>query len=147
MESPRIVLLGDSASAAMRPVLEALQRLLPAADVRCAGSIEDAAQQFGSGDWHPDLVVVCQHWPDEFPFSEVDRLFRAFPLARSVVAYGAWCASDGRTRSIWPLAVRVPVSEVEDRLRRELEVVRGTRSPLPLTASRDEIFLFDTNAD
>ena len=53
---------GDSASAEMRPVVEALQRLLSAADVRCAGSVEDAVQRFGPGDWHPDVVIVCQHF-------------------------------------------------------------------------------------
>ena len=143
MESRRILLLGDSTSPEMGPVIEALSRLSPAADVRSAGAIEDAAKQAGSGDFHPDLVVVCQHWSDEFSPSDVDHLLRAFPLARFIVVYGAWCASDGRTRSIWPLAMRVPVNEAEDRLRRELAVLRGKRAPLPLTASRDEIFLFD----
>ena len=140
---PRILLIGDAGSPPTRPALEALGRLAPA-EIRSSASIIEAAERFSSGDWQPDLVVVCQHWPDEFPPSEVDRLFRAFPLARFVVCYGPWCASDGRTRSIWPLAVRVPADEAESRLKRELEVLRGERPPLPLTASRDEIFVFDS---
>ena len=128
----------------MRPAIEALERLAPGTEARSVASIAKAAEQLSSSDWQPDLVLVCQHWPDEFPPSDVDRLFRAFPLARFVVCYGPWCASDGRTRSIWPLAVRVPVEEAENRLKRELQVLRGERPPLPLTASRDEIFLFDS---
>lgn len=128
----------------MRPPIEALERLAPGTETRSVASITEAAEQLSSSDWQPDLVAVCQHWPDEFPPSDVDRLFRALPLARFVVYYGPWCASDGRTRSVWPLAVRIPVGEAENRLRRELEVLRGHRPPLPLTASRDEIFLFDS---
>ena len=145
MESPRILLLGDSTLPEIHPVVEALSRLSPAAEARSVRSIAEAAERCGHGGWHPDLVVVWQHWPDEFSPSEVDRLFRKFPLARFICCYGAWCASDGRTRSIWPLAVRVPLSEAEDRLCRELAVLRGELAPLPLTASRDEIFAFDTS--
>ncbi len=65
-----------------------------------------------------------------------------YPLARLVCCYGPWCASDGRTRDIWPLAVRVPVDAAAERIRRELEVLSGRRQPLPLTASRDEDLSF-----
>ena len=67
----------------------------------------------------------------------------AFPLARLVCGYGPWCASDGRTRDVWPLSIRVPAELAPRRVTLELEVLAGTRWPLPLTASRDEIFLFD----
>lgn len=140
---PHILLIGQSSSAEMQPVADALGRLAPAVEIRSVESIAAAAEQFASGVWHPELVIVCQHWPDEFAPAEVDRLFRTFPLARFICCYGPWCASDGRTRAIWPLAVRVPVAEAADRIRRELAVVRGERPPLPLTASRDEIFVFD----
>jgi hypothetical protein len=64
-------------------------------------------------------------------------------LARLICCYGPWCASDGRTRDVWPLSIRVPTALASRRIDLELEVLTGTRWPLPLTASRDEIFLFD----
>ena len=67
-----------------------------------------------------------------------------WPLTLWVCCYGAWCDSDGRTRSIWPISVRVPVSEAERRLNRVWQVLTEQRGePLPLTASRDEAFEFD----
>jgi hypothetical protein len=135
----QVLLIGNAESPEMRPAIEAVKRLAPAAEIRSVESFTGAS----SGDLQPDLVVVCQHWPDEFPPAEVGRLFRECPLARFVVCYGPWCASDGRTRAIWPLAVRVPANEADDRLRLELDVLGGERAPLPLTASRDEVFVFD----
>ncbi len=96
----------------------------------------------------PDLVIVCQSWPDEFPMAEVTTALGRWPLAIWVCCYGAWCASDGRTRSIWPISVRVPVDEAENRLNHVWRVLTEQRGePLPLTASRDEAFEFDHCVD
>jgi hypothetical protein len=112
-------------------------------DVRTAGGVAEAIETCAADTWHADLVVVCQHWPDEYTAAEVRSLLAAFPLARLVCCYGSWCSSDGRTRDVWPLAVRVPAEWAARRIDLELEVLAGTRWPLPLTASRDEIVLFD----
>jgi hypothetical protein len=87
-----------------------------------------------------DLIVVCQSWSDEYTAREVTALLSAAPLARLLCVYGRWCDSDGRTRNIWPLAVRVPAVEFEARLQREINVLEGRDAPLPLTATRTEIF-------
>ncbi len=93
---------------------------------------------------NPDLIIVCQSWPDEFPATEVTMALGRWPVALWVCCYGAWCASDGRTRSIWPISVRVPVDEAENRLHHVWRVLTEQRDePLPLTASRDEAFEFD----
>jgi hypothetical protein len=133
--------IGDAASPAMEPVAACLAGL-SVLDVRRAPDIP-AAVRLVEEAWHPDLAVVCQHWSDEYTPSDVRRLFSLFPLARLICAYGPWCASDGRSRDIWPLAVRVPVKAAAARIEAELEVLRGVREPLPLTASRDEIYAFD----
>lgn len=91
----------------------------------------------------PDLVVVCQSWPDEFAAASVERVLCAWPLARVLCCYGPWCASDGRTRSQWPLAVRVPVDQAAARLAAEWDVLTGRKAPMPLTAARDEAFAGD----
>jgi hypothetical protein len=90
-----------------------------------------------------DLIAVLQRWPDQYAASDVHLLLKNAPLARLVVACGAWCDSDGRTRDLWPPASRIPAREAPRRFQRSLEIVRGHAAALPLTASRDEIWRFD----
>lgn len=94
----------------------------------------------------PDLIVVLQHWPDEFGVSDFHRLLHQFPLSRMIVCQGEWCAASGRTRCVWPPAVMVADAVFESRLLRERDVIRGRRAPLPLTATIDEVFAFDFEA-
>lgn len=92
----------------------------------------------------PDLIVVCQSWPDEFTSHDVTQCLGRWPLALWVCCYGAWCASDGRTRTTWPISVRTPVDEACGRLTHLWQILHdGHGDPLPLTASRDEAFEFD----
>jgi hypothetical protein len=100
-----------------------------------------------SGDFLPDLILACQHWPDEYTAAEVELLIARFPLARIVCCYGPWCVSDGRTRNYWPAAVRVPIEVAPDRIRLESRVIAGEIPPLPLTAGLDEVFAFDCQTD
>ena len=138
-----VLLMGDASSDVMRPAVHALTAKSPELSVRRLKNVDAAAQLADKEGWQADLCVACQHWSDEFTTGEVARLLRLFPLARFVCVYGPWCASDGRTRDAWPLSVRVPAHSAPDRIQRELGVLRGEIPPLPLTASRDEIFEFD----
>ena len=94
-------------------------------------------------DVFPDLVVVLQSWPDQFSANEVNRLLAYSPLSRVVVCYGTWCESDGRNRNIWPLSVRVPVWSAKLRIEHEWQLILnpGERPLLPLSASREEVFV------
>ncbi|MCA9079997.1 MAG: hypothetical protein KDA58_05530 [Planctomycetaceae bacterium] len=94
----------------------------------------------------PDLVLVCQHWSDEYRTDEVEQLLATCPLARVICCYGPWCASDGRTRNVWPLALRVPVEQAAMRIEAERLVALGLRAPLPCTATVEEIFAFDAES-
>ena len=146
VETPGVQMLvvGELFSPGMRTVecrLEELSR--SGSSLRVASSVPESLAECSAYGWHPDLVIVCQHWPEEYTATEVRQLLAEFPLARLICCYGPWCASDGRTRDIWPLSVRVPAEFAGRRIDLEIEVLGGTRWPLPLTASRDEIFLFD----
>ncbi len=128
------LLIGDTTGL---PSVEALLRtVFPHPNLRCI----DRLSPVHVTDLPAGLIVACQTWSDEYTAGDVAAILSAAPLARVLCAYGRWCDSDGRTRDIWPLAVRVPVSEFEARLQRELRVLQGTAAPLPLTASRAEIF-------
>jgi len=144
MNTMNVLVIGDESSTAMQPVRICVEGLVAdGADARFAADATKLSEDTGWNGWHPDLVVVCQHWSDEFGEPDVQRLLESYPLARLVCCYGLWCESDGRTRDVWPLSVRVPARSAAERIGCELAVIAGTRAPLPLTASRDEIFLFD----
>ncbi len=125
----------------MQPILHWLQSLGGSADVRHSPRLPEGTtdeQQL------PDLVVVCQSWPDEFSSIEVSTCLGDWPLAQWVVCFGSWCESDSRTRGIWPIGLRIPARAAVSRLQRVWEIVRDRRTePLPVTASRDEAFQFD----
>ena len=141
-----VLVIGDRLSAQMQPLRAALDAIVErGADLRVQAAVPSALTEDPGASWFPDLVIVCQHWPDEYSERDVRWLLSSYSLARLVCVYGPWCESDGRTRDIWPFSVRVPVRCSADRIGRELEVIAGASPPLPLTASRDEVFLFDLN--
>jgi hypothetical protein len=139
-----LLVLGDLFSPVMPCVARRVEELgRGGCDVRVFPNVAQALARCSADAWHPDLVIICQHWPDEYTPAEFRQMLGAFPLARPVCCYGPWCASDGRTRDVWPLSIRVPSEYAARRIDLELEVLAGTRWPIPLTASRDELFLFD----
>ena len=137
------LLIGASPDETTRRLAGLLLAHVPSVRLQRAVDIPDAVTRSVQDDFFPDLVVVCQTWPDQFSRCAVERLLGHMPLARIVCCYGDWCDSDGRNRTFWPTAVRVPANAAETRIRRELDVLQGERTPLPFTASRDEAFGFD----
>lgn len=103
-----------------------------------AATLEDALNEIKAG-WFPDLVIVYQGVPDEFPQSQIDELIGLLPLTRFVIAFGPWCESIGRTEQRWPIAWCVPSSHVAARLQRELAGIAAGETTPP-TAARDEAF-------
>lgn len=138
----RTLLLGDPAPAEMRSVVAAVESLISSETTRHAPDVAHCEWMAENLEWFPDLIVVLQSWPDQFPAAEAQRLLALFPLARIVCCYGPWCDSDGRTRAIWPAAMRIPASLAVSRISRELTVLTGSEeaSFLNWTASRTEIF-------
>jgi hypothetical protein len=143
-----VLLLGDHPLGEFTLAVDFIRKEVPGDQIRTANGIADLAALVNAG-WHPDLIVVLQSWSDQFSENDVHQILSLCPLARLVCCFGPWCDSDGRTRSIWPLAVRIPAAAVGERLARELALLqtgRPSRAPLPLTASRSEIFEFDYGA-
>ena len=136
--APTVLLLGDLSPADLSPVEQAVRSLVPAEHLRTAVSAQEVEKIISDG-WMPDVVVIGQNWSDEFPASDIQQLLSHFPLARWYCCFGPWCDSDGRSRDLWPLAIRIRAADAPARLRRDL-TNSGQRSPLPWTASRSEIF-------
>ena len=140
------LLIGDASHIEMQSAADTIRKSLAGFQLSEARTIGQTLNSMRRTESGPGIVIILQNWPDEYLRRELEQLLATWPLARFVCCYGPWCASDGRTREVIPFAVRVPVYQARQRIRRELAVLRGQHVPLPLTAARDECFLFDRSA-
>jgi hypothetical protein len=140
---PNVLLIGDAHSVEFVPVVRCVRQAVGDRAERIAKDVSELRHAKPAADSEPDVIVVLQAWPDQYSVADVNQLIAQFPLARLVCCYGPWCDSDGRNRSIWPMAVRVPAASFSARFARELNLAAA----LPLTASRSEIFEYDFNCD
>ncbi|QDT42447.1 hypothetical protein Pan241w_25310 [Gimesia alba] len=131
-----VLIVGNDQTCEMRSVLESVREICRGAQIVSCASLEAIPDE----EAFPDLILICQNWPDEFGPRTLSDLVSRFPISRFVCCYGVWCEADGRTRTIWPLGIRVPARCVSTRLKLEWEIIRGGRAAFPLTAGRDEIF-------
>jgi len=138
-----VLLIGETSRSEMLGIAAMLDSDAAVANVTSFVDIHAVLSHADLNGWFPDLVVVCQSWPNEFVKAEVDDLIGRFPLARVVCCFGVWCESDGRNCDGWPNALRVSARTARRRICSELQVLADERVPLPLTASRDETFEFD----
>jgi hypothetical protein len=147
-----VLLLGSLRDRELAPIAGCITSLKDH-ETRIFAEIESACRAIESEGWHPDLIVALQSWSDQFSPADVLKLLTLAPLARIVCVAGAWCDSDGRTRSSWPIAVRIRSVDALSRIERELSAVSSSRggaasndrrpSVLALTASRAEVFEAD----
>lgn len=125
--------------------LEGFETVLrdPRLRVEERSSLKELLSDSSGEDAPPELILIGQTWSDQFTSSDVLRLLDRFPLARILCVYGPLCESDGRTRDVWPLSLRIPARKLPVRLELEMQVLRGRRVPLPRTATREEIIRFE----
>jgi len=136
-KSLRVSVCGRLHGADAEVVEAALPLLTPEAQIR------RIPQEYETWPTHAaasDLCIVVLSWPDEVPAETANAVVAACNASRLICCEGAWCASAGRTRDIWPRGVCVPVESLAARLRFELAVLNGEQAPLPATAALDEIY-------
>ncbi len=138
-----VLVLGNIERTEMRRVAEALVADSPDLRIARLEGIDAAIEHVRQGRSFPDLVVVCQSWPDEFPRPQVDQLLGLLPLAHCICCFGAWCEGDGRSRETWPIALRTSARCAQSRIPNLLSALRNNTTPPGFTASRDEAFEFD----
>lgn len=153
----KIAVLGDPRSAHFNQIVCVVREAVGERSFRPAADLRQLAETTVDSAWSPDVIIAVQTWPDEYSAADVNELIGRYAFARLLCCYGPWCDSDGRNRSIWPLAVRIPSATLPGRLKHELKLladrpesggraaIRAERAnqALPLTASRTEIFEFD----
>lgn len=148
---PNVLVVGDPHLGHFEPIVQFVRQLIGDQHVQQIGDLSQAENVVGTAaGLEPDVIVVLQAWPDQYSVADANLLISKFPFARLVCCYGPWCDSDGRNRSIWPLAVRVPTAAFAARFSQELALIAAPMQNsqradqlLPLTASRSEIFAFD----
>lgn len=133
----RVIVVGRLGEAEAR-LVDAPLTQLPAGVI--VERIQESGAQCAESAAAADLYIVLQSWPDEFPDAFVAGVVAGCLTGRLICCQGAWCASAGRTRSVWPQAVCVPIDQFAGRLQLELAILAGARAPLPFTAARDEVF-------
>lgn len=140
-----LLIVGQTQRAEAKPLVEWLAAAMRPAVQQHFSDLTRALAAASRTNTIPDLVVIVQSQPDEFSPTEIASLFAFAPLARVVVAYGAWCESDGRTRQTWPLAARVSLPNAPARIEREWRLLNATPGieSLPLSSSREEVFAAD----
>lgn len=142
-----LLIVGEWTRAEMRPAVESATAHADGLRIERCRHVAEAMRLLTSEAWFPDCVLICQSWPDEFAVTEIQELIARLPLARWICCFGTWCESDGRNRTLWPIGPRVPARSAVARIRIEFAAARGGAAPLPLTAARDECFLFDSGYD
>ena len=144
LTSPQLMVTGDLTRAEAADVQAWIAQSVPQENWRHFSKLSDGIRILETSAWIPDLIVFIQSWPDEYSRQEIDQIGRLVPLARWLVGYGPWCESDGRTRDIWPLAVRVPLHSAATRLQREWHgLSEPGEIPILMSASREEAFAAD----
>ncbi len=138
-----VLIVGNYQTCEMSVISDAVKDICVDAQVRYFTSVSTIPVEIVI----PEVVIICQNWPDEFSICEVNELVNRFPLSRFICCYSVWCESDGRTRSTWPVSVRVPARSVSARIQHEWDVVHGIREVFPLTSGRDEIFQIETSTE
>jgi len=139
-----ILLLGDTDRPEFREARDALTRSGRVIGFPRPEAAEAALQQ---QRLVPEVIVVAQSYPAQFPYEAIDRLRRLAPLARVLVLLGSWCEGEMRTGQAWPGVVRTYWHQWRPRSANQLALMgRGARSAwaLPVTATEEERLLLTT---
>lgn len=124
---------------------------VPAADggdsahaISRVATLAEAIDRVEQLDEVPELVVLVQGWPGQYPRGEVDRLRRSAPLARLWCMQGPWCEGEPRSGSPLPAAVRSYWHEWSARWgQQKLRMDQGHTPAwaMPVTATEEERLL------
>jgi hypothetical protein len=99
-------------------------------DFRDAAALLRADAQLDvAADVAPNLIVVAQSRPDEFPHREVESLQRRWPLAGIVALLSSWCEGETRTGRPRPGVKRLYWYDFPTWWRRQLALRAAGRCP------------------
>ena len=143
MPEIQILLVGDIHRTEFRESVSCLKR---SGIVEIAADVETARAALAQRRTTPEVIVVTQSFPGQFPHGAIDQLRRAAPLARIVGLMGSWCEGEMRSGRPWPATARLYWHQWPTRCRRQFHrLANGERCSfaLPATATEEERLLAD----
>ena len=141
MSEVSILLVGETERSEFRRARAALDGL---GRVTSTPEVEAAGAALTAGEIVPDVIVLAQSYPAQFPYRAIDRLRRLAPLARVLGLLGSWCEGEMRSGKPWPGAIRTYWHQWLPRCDQQLgRMRRGECSAwgLPVTATEEERLL------
>ena len=135
-----VVIIGRNHDGTFRDLLLTLKQ-----DTRMRVAAEfptlSAALQAGLGQTlAADFVIVLQSYSDEFSQNQINDCIGRLLYARILVCYGPWCAADGRSHELWPVAFRIPVASASALIGLELGGFLNGDQPLFPMSAGEEVF-------
>jgi hypothetical protein len=135
------LLIGDVARTEFRGAAAVIAETARVVEVADVGK---AARWLAAGEASPELIVLAQARPGQFPQRQIDDLQRAAPFARIVALLGSQCEGDTRTGQPWPGVRRAFWYQWPARWQAELARRRENGSPSwgqPRTANEEELLV------
>jgi hypothetical protein len=99
-----VVFVGDPRRPEFR---EAADWLACRCQLHCVATVRSAVLSVERRGAPPDLVVIAQSHPGQFPLADVEALRRVAPLTRVIALCGPWCEGEVRTGHPWPGITRL----------------------------------------
>ncbi|MBU4273030.1 MAG: response regulator [Planctomycetes bacterium] len=143
MPEIQILVVGDIHRTEFRESASCLKR---SGVVEIAADVETAEAALAQRRTAPEVIVVAQSFPGQFPHGAIDRLRRAAPLARILGLMGSWCEGEMRSGRPWPATARLYWHQWPARCRRQFRCLAGGKRcsfALPATATEEERLLAD----
>jgi len=123
---------------AARAGLDALGEVTSVPDADSAAALLEGAELV------PELIVVAQAYPSQFPQEAIDRLRCLCPLSRVLGLMGSWCEGEMRTGRPWPGSIRIYWHQWLPQCGRQLACMARNECSvwdLPVTATEEERLL------
>ncbi|MBN2579419.1 MAG: response regulator transcription factor [Pirellulales bacterium] len=133
-----ILVVGDEAQPEFAGPIARLARF---GRVEVFADPERALGSLAVGHIVPELIVVAQSYPGQYPTEMLERLRGTAPLCRILALLGSWCEGELRSGQPWPSVVRLYWHQWSARAERELTRLARGECPswgLPVTATDEE---------
>ncbi len=134
MQDKHVLLIGDYDH---RDFREAVAWLAENTRLSLAPTL-DAGHACLMDEGRPQVIVIAQSRPGQFPVAHVERLHSTSPMSRLVALLGSWCEGEMRTGHPWPGVIRVMWHQWRPRMIPQLSDRSGIQPELwtlPRTAS------------
>ena len=113
-----------------------------------SASVADSERQLAKLARPPEIIVIAESRPGEYPLEQIDRLRELAPVAHLVSLLGSWCEGEPRSGRPWPGVFRTYWYRWPVVAARQLGQLATGACPmwgLPVTATDEERLLHEVS--